>query len=76
MDCVKDIRGYGLMNGIELKPKGAPGSLGTRLQKELFWNGVHIKFTGDCGIVAPPFIIEKEQIDNIVSILRETFSRI
>ncbi|PPR78329.1 MAG: Beta-alanine--pyruvate aminotransferase, partial [Alphaproteobacteria bacterium MarineAlpha3_Bin5] len=76
MDCVKDIRGYGLMNGIELKPKGAPGSLGTRLQKELFWNGIHIKFTGDCGIVAPPFIIEKEQIDNIVSILRETFSRI
>ena len=50
------------MNGVELKPDGAPGALGTRMQKQLFWSGLHIKFTGDCAIVAPPFIIEKEQI--------------
>ena len=76
LECIKDIRGFGFMNGVELKPDGAPGVLGTRMQKQLFWSGLHVKFTGDCAIVAPPFIIEKEQIDDIVRILREAFSKL
>ncbi|MEK9723736.1 MAG: aminotransferase class III-fold pyridoxal phosphate-dependent enzyme, partial [Rhodospirillaceae bacterium] len=76
MDCVKDIRGYGLIGAVELKPKGAPGALGTQIQKDLFWNGMHVKFTGDAGIVAPPFASEKAHIDEMIDKLRMTLATI
>ena len=41
------------------------------LQKQLFWDGLHIKFTGDCGLVSPPFIAKRSDIDAIVDILRK-----
>ncbi len=76
LDVVKDIRGYGLLGAVELHPKGAPGALGTQTQKDLFWNGMHVKFTGDAGIVAPPFASEKEHIDEMIDKLRMTFEAI
>ena len=76
LDCIKDIRGYGLMGGVELKAKGNPGALGTQTQKDLFWNGLHVKFTGDTGIVAPPFISEKEHIDEMIDKLRSTLENL
>lgn len=72
MDQIRDIRCIGLMAGVELKPKGNPGALGTRAQKELFWNGMHVKFTGDVGIVAPPFISTEAHIDEMIDKLRTT----
>ena len=72
LDCVGDIRGYGLLGAVELKTKGNPGSRGAAAQKALFWNGIHVKFTGDCGIVAPPFISEKSHIDELMDKLRHT----
>ena len=45
---------------------GVAGRRGQQLQKEMFWNGLHVKFTGDTAILAPPFVIEREQIDQIV----------
>jgi len=76
MDCIKDIRGMGLLGAVELKAKGAPGSLGPQIQKDLFWNGMHVKFTGDTGIVAPPFVCEKQHIDEMIDKLRQTFEAI
>ena len=76
MDCIKDIRGFGLLCAVEPKPKGAPGALGTQIQKDLFWNGLHVKFTGESGIVAPPFISEKSHIDEMIDKLRMTLSTI
>ena len=76
LDCIKDIRGYGLIGGVELKAKGNPGALGTQIQKDLFWNGMHVKFTGDTGIVAPPFVSEKAHIDEMIDKLRSTFERL
>ena len=73
---VKDIRGFGLMGGVELHAKGSAGALGTQTQKDLFWNGMHVKFTGDSGIVAPPFASEREHIDEMVDKLRETLEAI
>ncbi|MGE0611673.1 MAG: aspartate aminotransferase family protein [Hyphomicrobiales bacterium] len=69
---VTDIRGFGLIAGIDVAPGRVPGLRGTQLQKQLFWNGLHVKFTGDSGIVAPPFISEREHIDEICAILRTT----
>ena len=76
MDCVKDIRGYGLLGAVELHAKDAPGALGTQVQKDLFWNGMHVKFTGDTGIVAPAFIAEKAHVDEMIDKLRATLEAI
>lgn len=72
IDGIKDIRGFGMMGAVELTPRGAPGALGVQAQKNLFWNGMHVKFTGDSGVVAPPFISEKQHIDEMIEKLRMT----
>jgi len=74
LDNVIAIRGYGLMGGFDLKAKEAPGAYGTALQKKLFWNGLHVKFTGDTGILAPQFIATRENVDDMMAILRETLT--
>ncbi len=70
---VKDIRGIGMMAAVEVHadPK-APGARGGNLQEQLFWNGCHIKFTGDNAIVAPALVAEKSHIDEIIDALRKT----
>ncbi len=72
IDLITDIRGIGMMAAIDVKPDGAVGTRGTALQKKLFWNGLHVKFTGDAGIIAPPLIAEREHIDELVTVLRAT----
>ncbi len=72
LDNIVGIRGYGLMAAVDLAPRGAPGTGGTQMQKKLFWNGMHVKFTGDCGILAPQFIATRENIDEMIDILRDT----
>jgi len=73
--AITDIRGYGLLAGIDLAPADRPGARGYDATKKLFAAGLHIKFTGDAGIVAPPFVAEKSHIDQIVDILRKTLSQ-
>ena len=55
---------------VELHADGHPGKRGTKFQKELFWEGLHVKFTGDSGIVAPMFISEHKHIDEIIEKFR------
>ncbi len=71
---VKDVRGIGMMGGVEVHEKKAPGKHGTQLQKSMFWNGLHVKFTGDTGIVAPMFISERNHIDEIIDKFRKTLN--
>ncbi len=68
---ITDIRGYGLLAGFDIAPGKPPGARGTEMQKRLFGSGLHVKFTGDCGIIAPPFIADKSQIDQIVAMIRK-----
>lgn len=73
LSIVRDLRGYGMMAGVEVFPdEGKPGARGTELQKKLFWNGCHIKWTGDTAIIAPSLVTERSQIDEIVDCLRRT----
>lgn len=67
---VSDIRGCGFLAGIEVAPDGAPGRRGHRWQKQLFDAGMHIKTTGDAGIIAPPLVAEKAHIDEMTEKLR------
>ena len=76
LDVVTDIRGMGFLAGVDLKPGAKPGIRGPEIQKKLFANGLHVKFTGDCALLAPQFICEKDHIDEMVAILKKTFVEI
>lgn len=67
---VADLRGYGMLAGIDLHADGAPGARGHRLQKALFEHGLHLKATGDCVLVAPPLVAERAHVERIVEVLR------
>lgn len=69
---VADIRGYGMASGIDVAPTQTPGERGHTLQKKLYDNGLHIKTTGDTGIMAPPFVMTTDHIDQLVDISRKT----
>jgi len=73
---VMDIRTIGMMSGLEVHHDGVPGRRGQALQKALFWNGCHVKFTGEVAIVAPAFIAERAHIDEIVDKLRKTLDEL
>ena len=59
----------------DVAPEGGPGKRGYQVQKDLFEAGLHIKMTGDSGIVAPPLIAEKAHLDQICDILRKVLSK-
>ena len=72
LPIVTDIRGYGMLAGIDIAAGAKPGARGYEATKKLFANGMHIKFTGDCGIVAPALVAEKTHIDEMIGVLRKT----
>ena len=67
---ITDIRGYGLLAGFDIQPGNAPGVRGLALQKQLYKEGLHIKMTGDSGVVAPALVAKPQHVDKIVDILR------
>lgn len=72
---VTDIRSYGLLGGVDFAADSAgAGVRGGDMQVKLFEMGLHVKLTGDCALVAPPFIAEKSHIDDICQMLRDVLS--
>ena len=69
--AVTDIRGDGMMAAIDLAVDKTPGVRGYDAQKKTFENGVHIKFTGDCGIIAPALIAEEKHIDEMIQKIKD-----
>ena len=76
LPVVTDIRGYGLIAGLDLAPGSAPGVRGPEVQKKLYAAGLHVKMTGDSGIIAPPLVSERAHIDRLVEVMREILSTI
>ncbi len=70
LEVVDNIRGYGLMAGIDIKMDQKPGKAGFTCYKHCYEVGVNFKATGDCLIIAPMFISEKKHIDEIVDKLK------
>ena len=73
LSAVCEIRGYGLLAGIDLQPVGAPGLAGQEGTEKLFEAGLHVKFTGDCALLAPPLVCDKSHIDQMVDIFRKIY---
>ncbi len=70
IDVVDNIRGYGMMGGIDMVMDKKPGAAGFTCFKHCYEAGVNFKATGDCLIIAPMFICEKKHIDEIIEKLR------
>src|SRR5215467_10208860 len=78
MEGVGDVRGLGLMCGIELvedKPskRSFPGArkMGARVQQECYKRGLVSRIKDDIYMLAPPFIVTDGEIDRMVNILGE-----
>jgi len=67
---ITDIRGFGMLAGVDLAPEGGGGSKGMEIHKKLFESGVYLKFTGDTALLAPPLISTRENIDELINGLR------
>ena len=67
---IDNIRGYGMMAGIDMKLKEKPGKAGFECFEACYEVGVNFKATGDCLIIAPQFICKKKHIDEIIEKLR------
>ena len=74
LEAIGNIRGYGMMGGIDMKLKEKPGKAGFECFKACYDVGVNFKATGDCLIIAPQFICEKKHIDEIIEKLRTGIS--
>ena len=73
---VIDIRTIGLIAGIELEPRdGQPGGRAYDVFVDCFNRGLLIRVTGDTIALSPPLIIEKGQIEEIVTLLAEGLKR-
>jgi beta-alanine--pyruvate transaminase len=69
---VIDIRNLGMMAAVELAPlDGKPGARGFAAFLKAQEKGLLIRVTGDIIALSPPLIVEKEQIETMVSILRD-----
>ncbi|MDR3374397.1 MAG: aspartate aminotransferase family protein [Ancalomicrobiaceae bacterium] len=69
---VIDIRNIGLIGGIELASiPGSPSKRAFQVFLDCFDKGLLIRTTADIIALSPPLIIEKSQIDTIVSTLAD-----
>ncbi|MCW8126300.1 aspartate aminotransferase family protein [Microbulbifer halophilus] len=69
---VADIRNYGLAGAIQLQPRdGESGRRAMEVVLEAYRRGVLLRWTGDTIAVAPPFIIEQAQIEQIAQTLKD-----
>jgi beta-alanine--pyruvate transaminase len=74
---VADVRNYGLVAGIELKPReGAPGARAYELFVDCFNSGLLVRATGDIIALSPPLIIEDEHIGTMMSIFGDALDRL
>ncbi len=70
-DVIKDIRSYGLVGAVEFKPGEKPGQRGFDVFQHCYWKGnTLVRCTADIIAMSPPLIVSTEQIDELISALR------
>jgi 4-aminobutyrate--pyruvate transaminase len=80
---VGDVRGVGLIAGIELAadkasrtPFDAALKLGAAVEQQCRRHGVMIRNMGDTLAICPPYVIEAQQIDELVTGLRRSLDAV
>jgi beta-alanine--pyruvate transaminase len=72
---VLDIRNFGLEAGLTLDAwPGEPGRRPFDVAMACWPKGFYVRYGGDTIQLAPPFIVEKEEIDRLVSALGEALA--
>lgn len=67
-----DIRNYGLLGAIEIKAdKNNIGTLGPKALEMCWERGVMVRGIGDSIVISPPLTINKPEIDEITSVIRD-----
>ncbi len=74
MPVVQDIRGHGLLAGIDLAPGDGPGARGYEVLRRMYDKGVVCRVTADTLILSPPLVMERDHIDEICDTVREVLS--
>jgi beta-alanine--pyruvate transaminase len=75
LPVVTDVRGIGLLAGLDLAPDGAPGRRGQRATQDFFEAGVLVRVAGDAVLIAPAFVAEDVHIEELVDRLRQVLCR-
>jgi beta-alanine--pyruvate transaminase len=78
-DCphVIDVRNVGMVGAVELAAReGAPGARAQQVFLECFRRGVLVRQTGETIAVAPPLVIEAEQLREVTGTLRDVLATI
>jgi beta-alanine--pyruvate transaminase len=72
---VTDIRNFGLAAGLTIAAlPGEPAKRPFDIAMKCLASGVYVRYGGDTIQLAPPFIIEKPEIDRLVSVLGDALS--
>ncbi len=79
LDMVGDVRGFGLMAGVEIvadkatKTPFAPEiGVTKKIVADAYARGVIIRPAGDVLVMSPPLIIEEHEIDTLVTVLGDS----
>ncbi len=71
LPAVTDIRGYGLLAGIDIAPDPAgPGKRGAQVLQALFDDGIVVRMTMDTIMLAPALVSTPEHIDACIAKVR------
>jgi len=70
LPVVTDIRGIGLLAAVDLASDGSPGVRGYQAVRDFYNAGVFVKMTADSVLIAPPFVSEEADIDQMFEIIR------
>jgi len=70
------IRSLGLAAAVELAPiAGMPGKRAFDIFLDCYQHGVLVRNAGDVVVLAPPFIVEREHIETMVSVLADSIRK-
>jgi beta-alanine--pyruvate transaminase len=73
---VVGIRSLGLAAAVEFAPiAGSPGKRAFDIFIDCFKNGALVRPAGDVVVIAPPYIVERSHIDQLVNTLADSIKR-
>ena len=73
---VLDIRNYGLAAGLTIDAlPGEPAKRPFEVAMKCLANGLYVRYGGDTIQLAPPFIVEKTEIDRLVEVLGDALAK-
>lgn len=74
---IADIRNYGFAGALQIQPyEGEPARRPYEIAMRMWEKGFYVRYGGDTIQMGLPFVIEKDQIDSLLSALGETLTEL